>query len=483
MTELKQIEEFVWEIPKQGKMTVPGRFYGNKQIMEQLVEEESRPEAWSALRQIKNVAMLPGVEKYSLALADVHPGYGAPIGGVIASDLQEGVITFGAVGFDINCGVRTLATPFTKQEVKKKKEELADALFKHIPAGLGSTGKLRLNEAELDEVIVNGAEYVVKQGYGLKEDLQFTEEGGKIKGAGPEHVSQKAKKRAFKQIGTLGSGNHYAEVQFVEEIFDEEAAKTYGLEKEQTLISIHCGSRALGHQIGTDYLGKLDSARKKYGIEIAERELVCAPIESEEGQEFFSAVKAGINTAFANRQVIAHLARQAFAEVFGVGEKEIKQVYDIGHNTAKIEKHKILGKGKNVLVQRKGSTRGFGPGREEVPEKYRSIGQPVIVGGTMGTSSYLLKGTEKGMDETFGSTIHGAGRSMSRTAATKKWKGEEVVRKLKEKGIIIKARSIKGIAEEAPDAYKDVVDVVEVMHKAGITEKVVGLKPVVCIKG
>lgn len=382
-----------------------------------------------------------------------------------------------------NCGVRTLKTKLTRDEVEKKKEELGDKLFEVIPAGLGSTGKLRLSESELDEVIVKGAKYTVEKGYGTEDDLQHCEENGYIEGANPDAVSIKAKQRQYKQIGTLGSGNHYLEVQYVEEVFDEAAAKAFGLFKDQILVSIHCGSRALGHQVGSDYLRELEAATKKYNIKINDRELVCAPIKSPEGEKYFSAVKAGINTAFANRHVLGHLTREAFTAVFGMGEKEILTVYDVGHNTAKIEKHTVNGEERELLVHRKGSTRGFGPGREEVPEAYRSVGQPVIVGGTMGTVSYILIGTEKGMRETFGSTIHGAGRVMSRVGAIKKWRGEQIVKELASKGILIKGHSWKGLAEEAPGAYKDVTDVVDVMHNAGITRKVVKVRPLISVKG
>ncbi|MCD6434574.1 MAG: RtcB family protein [Candidatus Diapherotrites archaeon] len=480
--QLKKIADYVWELPKQGKMLVPGRIYGDEKTVEHLYMEEQRG-GWSAIKQLANVASLPGIQKYALALADIHPGYGSPIGGVFAMDYEEGVITFGGVGFDINCGVRTMKTPLKLEEVEKIKEKLAEELFRKVPAGLGSTGELKLNLEEIDEVLAKGAHYVVEHGYGFKEDLEYIEEKGRIEGALPEAVSIRAKQRQFKQIGTLGSGNHYLEVQYVEQIFDEEAAKNYGIEKEQILISFHCGSRGLGHQIGMDYLKELDAARKKYNIEIPDRELVCAPIQSEEGQRYFGAVKAGINCAFANRQVIAHLAREAFCEVIGIAAKEIKTLYEVGHNTAKEERHKINGEVKRLLVQRKGSTRGFGPHQEEIPEEYRKIGQPVLVGGTMGTYSYILRGTEKAMEETFGSTIHGAGRRMSRVRALKQWRGEILAKELRSKGIIVKAHSWRGLAEEAPGAYKDIDEVVNVMHNAGITLKVARVRPIICVKG
>jgi len=477
--EVTQKENYIWELPKNGEMLVNGIIYGDKQIIEHLNNDVKAGKEWNALKQVYNVACLPGIQKASLAMPDVHPGYGFPIGGVGAFDLENGVISVAGVGFDINCGVRTLKTPLKKEDIEKKKQELADVLFNIIPAGLGSTGDIHLNMEQIDEVLVKGAEFSVEAGYGVKEDLTFIEENGKIGGAKPENVSAKAKQRQFKQVGTLGSGNHYLEVQYVDEIFDDEAAKVYGLEKDQILVSIHCGSRALGHQIGTDYLQELEKASKKYNIPIREKELVCAPFSSEEGQIYFSAVNCGINCAFANRQALAHLTRQGFAKVFGMDENEIQTFYEIGHNTCKLEKHD----NKELIVHRKGATRAFGPGREEVPEAYRSVGQPVLVGGTMGTCSYILHGTEKGMTETFGSACHGAGRTMSRVQAKKQFWGETVIKELGNKGIIIKGHSKAGVSEEAPGAYKNVTEVVDVMHNSGISKKVVKVKPLISIKG
>jgi tRNA-splicing ligase RtcB len=481
MTELKETEKFVWQVPKEDFMSVPGIVYGNQYVIDHLMSEEKQD--WNALKQIKNVAALPGIQKASLAMPDVHPGYGFPIGGVGAFDIEQGIITVAGVGFDINCGVRTMVTPLTKADLEPKKEQLAEELYNTIPAGLGSRGDLKLSEKELDEVILRGAEFTVEKGYGLKEDLEFIEENGKIDGANPENVSYKAKERQFKEVGTLGSGNHYLEVQYVQEIFDEAAAKTYGLEKDQIVFSIHCGSRALGHQIGTDYLKELAAATRKYNINIRDKELVCAPIKSPEGEKYLSAVKGGINTAFANRQALGHLARQAFNKVFGLAEKDIKVFYEIGHNTCKMEKHKVDGSNKELLVHRKGATRAFGPGREEIPEAYRGVGQPVLVGGTMGTHSYILHGTEKGMQETFGSACHGAGRMMSRVQAKKQFRAEKLIDELGKEGIIIKGHGFKGIAEEAPGAYKDVDNVVAVMHDTSIARKVVRVKPLISIKG
>jgi tRNA-splicing ligase RtcB len=481
--EVVKKEEYVWEVPKHGEMKVPGRIYGDKPIIDHLLEDIKAGKEWNALRQVVNVASLPGIQKASLAMPDVHPGYGFPIGGVGAFDTKTGVIAVGGVGFDINCGVRNLKTPFTKSELESKKEELANSLYEAIPAGLGSHGDIKLTMEEMDDVCLKGAEFSVERGYGFQEDLEFIEENGKIGNAKPENVSDKAKQRQLKEIGTLGSGNHYLEVQWVEEIFDEEAAKAYGLAKDQILVSIHCGSRALGHQIGTDYLQTLGAAAKKYNIPIYEKELVCAPFSSEEGQQYFTAMNCGINVAFANRQALVGLTRKAFSAVFGMDEKEIQTLYEIGHNTAKVERHKVDGEEKELIVHRKGATRAFGPGRPEVPKAYGKIGQPVLVGGTMGTESYILHGTEKGMQETFGSACHGAGRTMSRNQAKKQWWGENLIKDLSAKGIIIKGHSLAGVAEEAPGAYKDVTEVVDVMHNSGIAKKVVKVKPLISIKG
>lgn len=479
---VKQIEPYVWEIPKTGDMLVPGIIYGDKEIIDHLLEDVRLGKEWNALKQIVNVACLPGIQKASFAMADVHPGYGFCIGGVGAFDIETGVISVAGVGFDCNCGVRTMKTNLTVKDLEKNKKELAEKLFQIIPAGLGVTGKITLTKDEIDEVLVKGAKFAVEKGYGFEEDLEFIEENGCVKGAKPENVSDKAKKRQYKEMGTLGSGNHYLEIQIVDEIFDENAAKVFGLSKDQVLISIHCGSRALGHQVGSDYLKVLDEASKKYNIPIRERELVCAPFKSKEGQTYFSAVNAAINCAFANRQILAHLTRKAFNSVLGVDEKEIKTFYEIGHNTAKLEKHNVDGKEKELIVLRKGSTRAFGPGRKEIPQAYRKIGQPVLVGGTMGTHSYILHGTEKGMKDTFGSAIHGAGRVMSRNQAKRTWRGTELAQQLTKKGIIIKGHSFSGLAEEAPDAYKDVEKVIDVMHNSGIAKKLYQLSLIFVLK-
>ncbi len=482
--ELKRISDYVWELPKQGEMRVPGRIYGDQRIIDHLLKESGAAKEWNALLQVYNVATLPGIVKASLAMPDIHPGYGFPIGGVAAFDPKDGgVVAMGGIGFDINCGVRTLRTPLKRHDIEAKKEELADRLFRDIPAGLGSTGELKLSMKEIDQVLMQGAEFAIARGYGFPEDLEYTEERGRIAGCDPGTVSPQAKERQFKQVGTLGSGNHYLEVQYVEEIYDEVAAKAYGLEKDQVLVAIHCGSRALGHQIGQDYLQELERASKKYGIPIRERELVCAPIESPEGERYISAVNCGINCAFANRQALAHLVRKTLAATFGLRLEEIKMLYDVGHNTAKFEVHEVDGQRKRLLVHRKGSTRAFGPGREENPQRYRDVGHPIFIGGTMGTYSYIMRGTEKGLREAFGSGIHGAGREMSREKAKKQFRGEQLREELKKQGITVRGHSMAGLAEEAPGAYKDIEIVAAAAHNSGINQRVARLRPMVVVKG
>ncbi len=479
--EIRKVNDYEWEIPKSGDMRVPGKIYASEAILKPLLDQKGHE--WNALEQVRNVASLPGIVKAAIAMPDVHPGYGFPIGGVGAFDPDEGVVAMGGVGFDINCGVRVLVTPLHRSDIEARKEEVADALFQHVPAGLGSEGKLKLSVSEIDQVLRKGAYFALERGYGLPEDLEYTEEGGRMEGADPDAVSLKAKQRQFRQVGTLGSGNHYLEVQYVEEIYDEAAAAVYGIEVDQVLVAIHCGSRALGHQIGQDYLVELEKASRKYGIPIRERELVCAPIRSPEGQRYLSAVFAGVNCAFANRQVIAHLVREALAPIFGLRFSDIRMLYDVGHNNVKFERHRVNGEEKELLVHRKGSTRAFGPGRPENPPKYREVGHPIFVGGTMGTASYILRGTETGMEKVFGSGVHGAGRAMSRAKAKKQWRGEEVIRELARQGIIVRAHSYAGAAEEAPLAYKDVDLVVEAAVGAKLNAKVARVRPLVCIKG
>jgi len=470
---LKKIDNFEWEIPKTGEMRVPGRIYASKKLVDEMDDK--------VMEQITNVACLPGIQRASIAMADAHWGYGFPIGGVGAFDENEGgVVNVGGVGFDGGCGVRTLKTDLTLDEVQPQIKKLVDTLFDIVPAGLGVRGKITLSDREVNEVLTQGAKWAVEKGYGTKEDLEFIEDNGSIKGADPKNVSQTALKRENKQIGTLGSGNHYLEVQCIDEIYDEKAAKVFGLSKGQILVSIHCGSRALGHQIGTDYLKVLAEASRKYDIPIREHELVSAPILSPEGQKYFSAMCCALNYAYANRQIITHLVREGFKKIFP--KAEVKTFYEVSHNSAKIEYHKVDEKIKKLYVHRKGATRAFGPGRDEVPKEYRSIGQPVLIGGTMGTHSYIMHGIEEG-EKAFYSACHGAGRAMSRTQAMKKWRGSDIVKELGSRGIYVKGHSFAGLAEEAPNAYKEVEEVVDSIQEAGLARKVCRMSPIGNIKG
>lgn len=479
--EIERVSDAEWLIPATGEMRVPGRVFVDPEMMEDLQGELSGE--WSALRQVRNVATLPGIVGAAVALPDVHPGYGFPIGGVGAFDPDEGVVVVGGVGFDINCGVRLMRTPLSREEVEDRRDALADDLYRTVPAGLGSTGKLRLSLTEIDRLLAAGAEYVISHGYGLEADLEFIEDGGRIPGADPGAVSRRAKERQFRQVGTLGAGNHYLEVQYVEEVMDPAAAAVYGLREGQVVISIHTGSRALGHQIGQDYLKEMEAATRKYGISVPELELVCAPISSPEGKRYLSAVAAGANCAFANREVIGHLVRESFTRVFGLDPEEVSLVYDIGHNNAKFERHVVDGEVRTLLVHRKGSTRAFGPGREESPGPYRAVGHPTLVGGSMGTASYVMRGTPAGMEKAFGSGVHGAGRAVSRRKAAKRYFGKEIEQELRKQGIVLRAHSLRGVAEEAPGAYKDVERVVRAAAAAGINLPVARLRPLVVVKG
>lgn len=471
---LNKISDYVWEIPREGEMKVPGRIFASAELVGDFDD--------NVVKQIKNVAALPGIQQASMAMPDAHWGYGFPIGGVAAFDPEEGgIISMGGIGFDISCGVRTMRTGMRREEIEPYIGKLVDRLFAIVPAGVGSEGKIRLNPRQIDEVLVGGAQWAVSQGYGYKEDLRYIEEGGMMGGADPAQVSDTAKKRQFREVGTLGSGNHYLEIQYVAEVYDEKIAEALGLFRDDVVISVHCGSRALGHQIGTDYLKTLAEASRRYNIPVHERELVCAPINSPEGRRYFSAVCAGINCALANRQVIAHLVREAFSDV--IPRARISMLYDVSHNTCKVEEHPVGSKVKRLFIHRKGATRAFGPGRKEIPEEYRATGQPVLIGGTMGTCSYILAGTESGMRQAFGSACHGAGRALSRTQAKKRWRGDALLKELGARGIIIRTHSYSGAAEEAPGAYKDVTAVVDATHNAGLAKKVVMVKPLACIKG
>ncbi len=481
--ELVPVGNGEWLVPQRGPMRVPGRVFADRDTADQLLADEADGAQWSALQQVCNVASLPGIVEAAIGLPDIHPGYGFPIGGVGAFDMEEGVVVVGGVGFDINCGVRLMATPLCRQAIEGRLEALGDALFRAVPAGLGAEGRLRLSMMELDDLLRSGAEYVVSREHGHEPDLAFIEEAGRMGGADPSAVSDRAKQRQFKQIGTLGSGNHYLEIQAVESILDRGAAEAYGLFHDQVVLSIHTGSRALGHQIGQDYLKEMSQAVERRGDTILEPELVCAPIGSEEGERYLAAVACGANCAFANRQMIAHLIRGVLHDVLGLAPASTRTVYDIGHNNVKAEKHIVGGIERRLLVHRKGSTRAFGPNRDEAPEPYRPFGHPVLVGGTMGTASYVLRGTEIGMAKTFGSGIHGAGRAISRKKAAKKFWGEEIRTQLASKGIRVWAHSLRGVAEEAPGAYKDIESVVDASSAAGITLPVAKLRPIGVIKG
>jgi tRNA-splicing ligase RtcB len=474
LKQLKRLGEYQWEIPIDKDMRVPAIVFASEDLVSEMDEK--------VREQLTNVASLPGIVKAAIAMPDAHWGYGFPIGGIAAFDPDDGgIISVGGVGYDISCGVRNLLTGLTRDEVLPLLEPLIDRLFRVVPSGVGSEGKIRLSPDELDDVLTGGAQWAVELGYGLPEDLAHTEEQGRLKGADPSCVSDIAKRRQYRQVGTLGSGNHYLEIQYVKEIFHQPSANALGLKQGDVIVAIHCGSRALGHQIGTDYLQVLGKAGKKYQIPIKERELVCAPIKSPEGERYYKAMACGVNCALANRQVITHLIRQVFHEIFP--KAELKNLYDVSHNTCKIEEHRVNGKVKRLYVHRKGATRAFGPGRPEVPEAFKNVGQPVLIGGTMGTCSYILVGQETGEALAWGSACHGAGRSMSRRAALKRWKGRKIITELSHRGILIRAASYRGAAEEAPEAYKDVTRVVDSTHKAGLAKKVAMLRPMACIKG
>lgn len=474
-----KVGEYTYKIPGSynKKMRASGKLYLDDESFENLED--------GALQQIANITQLPGIQRFAIGLPDIHFGYGFPIGGVAAFSERNGVVSPGGVGFDINCGVRLIRTNLTLDDVEGKLDELVEVLFKNIPSGVGSKGKIRLKEGEIDEVLDYGAEWAVKNGYGWEEDLEYLEENGRIKEADSSVVSNKAKKRGIPQLGSLGSGNHFLEIQVVDEIYDEEAAEAFGLKKGMITVMIHSGSRGCGHQVCSDYLRVMDKAYKEAKLDIPDRQLACAPIDSKEAQNYLKAMFAAANYAWANRQMMTHWIRESFEEVLGKSAKDMDMgiVYDVAHNIAKKETHSYKGVKSDLIVHRKGATRAFGPGREEIPLKYREIGQPVLIPGTMGTSSYVLKGTEIAMEETFGSTAHGAGRVLSRTKAKKDFTSEEIEESLNEKGIKIKATTKNVIAEEAPGAYKDVDTVVKISDAAGIAKLVAKVSPLAVTKG
>jgi tRNA-splicing ligase RtcB len=470
---LTQLTDTQWRIEPRGDMRVPGVVFGSESLIRAMDDK--------VLEQLVNVASLPGIVQAAYAMPDAHWGYGFPIGGVAAFDADEGgVVSGGGVGFDISCGVRTLQTGLDRAAVMAVQRELADALYYRVPVGVGSTGGIRLSDREMDAMLTGGARWAVGQGYGRPEDLGRIEEQGRVEGADPNQVSVRAKQRQRDEMGTLGSGNHYLEVQEVTEIYDPGIAAAYGLRQGACVVSIHCGSRGLGHQIGTDYLKRMALAAGRHGIRLPDRELACAPIRSDLGRAYLGAMRAGINCALANRQIITHLARKVFAEVLGA---DLTLLYDVSHNTCKLEEHRVDGRPRRLYVHRKGATRAFGPGHPDLPEDLRAVGQPVLIGGTMGTASYILAGTAQGMGLAFGSACHGAGRAMSRHAATRRWQGRAVQDALAERGILVRSPSARGLAEEAPGAYKDVSEVVTAADRADLARLVARLEPLVCIKG
>jgi tRNA-splicing ligase RtcB len=479
---IERVSETIWEIPvsyKEG-MRVPARIYATEELLKEMDD--------AVYEQVTNVATLPGITRYALCMPDGHFGYGFPIGGVAAMDTETGVISPGGIGFDINCGMRLVVTNLTYADVSPHLKQLVDRLYQKVPAGVGSTGSLRISKEEFRQVVEQGARWCVERGYGWEEDLALTEESGCIPGADASKISQKAIDRGFNQIGTLGSGNHYLEIQVAhrENIFDEPRARHFGITiPDQVVVMFHCGSRGFGHQVATDYLQVfLKVMEAKYGIRVLDRELASAPFNSPEGRDYFSAMKGGINMSFANRQVIAHRIREVFSEVFGRSAEDLgmHMVYDVAHNTAKLERHQVDGQIKSLLIHRKGATRAFGPGEEGLPGRYRTVGQPVIIGGSMETGSYLLVGTAAGRDSFF-STAHGSGRTMSRTKARKLWRGKKLQHEMEERGIYVRTASWSGLAEEAGGAYKDIDAVVGVVEKAGISKPVARFIPIGNVKG
>jgi len=478
---VNKIDDYRWEIPTSYKpgMTVPGLIFASEDMLSHIWEEQ-------VFQQVANVAFLPGIVGHSLAMPDIHWGYGFAIGGVAGTRIQDGVVSPGGVGFDINCGVRLLWTNLTEEEVRPKIKQIVDGLYTNVPSGVGSKGKLKVTEKELDEIMVKGSRWAVEKGFGDSEDIVTTEESGCIKGANPDKVSHKAKQRGIPQLGTLGSGNHFLEVAVVDEIYNRDAAKVMGIhETGQVVVYIHTGSRGFGHQVCTDYVALLGNAVKKYNIDLPDRQLACAPVQSPEGKDYLAAMAGAANYAWTNRQCITHWTRDTFMKVLGKSRKEIglEQVYDVCHNIAKIEEHTVNGKKSTLCIHRKGATRAFPAGHADVPAVYRDIGQPVIIPGDMGRCSYVALGTETAMKETFGSTCHGAGRMQSRSAAKRSLRGSDVAQALAARGITVKAGSMASLAEEAPEAYKDVSDVVDVTHEAGISIKVIKTVPMGVIKG
>jgi tRNA-splicing ligase RtcB len=472
--EVKKINEYSWEIPKHESMNVPAILYASDKLLQGVKRDRT-------LQQAKNVACLQGIQKNAYVMPDAHQGYGFPRGGVAAFDLDEGIISPGGVGYDINCGVRLLRTDFMEEDVLEKRTLLLEEIFKEVPAGVGKGGTTRLNQRVLEEICSKGAEWAIENGYGRKEDLLKTEENGRMKEADPSFLSKRAIERGIPQLGTLGAGNHFLEIQKVFEIFDKDVANVFGIQSPgQIMIMIHCGSRGLGHQVASDYIKSMEN---KFGFKgLPDRELINAPIRSKLGTQYYKSMSAAVNFAFTNRQMIAHWVRDVFSRVMGSAEG-MDLVYDVCHNVAKFEEHYIDGKQKQVCIHRKGATRSFGPGRKEIPEVYRDVGQPVLIPGSMGTASYILVGTSEAEKLSFGSTAHGAGRVMSRHEALRRFRGEEIKKELEQKGIELRSTSWKGVAEEASQAYKDVDEVVRISDQAGIGRLVAKVVPIGVMKG
>ena len=476
----KKIGDMTYQIDVDSSkgMRVPVTIYADQGLVEKMV-------AGRTIQQAINVSTIPGIQKHSIVLPDGHEGYGFPVGGVAAMDAEEGMISPGGVGYDINCGVRLVKTNLSEDDVRPKLKDLVTDLFKSIPSGVGSKGAVRLSPSQLDEVLVKGVSWAINQGYGTNDDADVCEENGQIANANPNKVSERARKRGAPQLGSLGSGNHFLEIQKVAEIHDEDAAKRMGIKKDSVTILIHCGSRGFGHQVCSDYLRISEQVQKKYNIDLPDRELACVPNKSEEGESYREAMFAALNFAWSNRQMLTHWTRKSFERVFKQSESDLdmKLIYDVAHNIAKVEKHTINGKLKSVVVHRKGATRAFPANRDEIPLKYRDLGQPVLVPGSMGTGSWILLGKENSMNATFGSTAHGAGRMMSRSKARRNFTEDQVKKSLNDKGIFIKSLTRDGVVEETPEAYKDVDSVVNVSHELGIATKVAKLVPIGVIKG
>lgn len=476
--ETKKIDEYRWEVPKTGSMRVPGIVYATESMLKDSDQKEP-------LKQVANVATLPGILKASLAMPDMHWGYGFPIGGVAAFDWESGIISPGGVGYDINCGVRLATTFLVEKDVRSKLKDLVHALFQEVPSGVGSKGSIKLSVKEEKKVLRMGSRWVVQQGMGEASDLEHTEDGGCMDNADPEMLSQRALERGRNQLGTLGSGNHFLEIGVVEKVFEPEAARILGLFEKQVTLMLHSGSRGLGYQVCDDSLAFMAKHVKKLGVDLPDRQLACAMIQSKEGQRYYDAMACAANYAWANRQVLLHRSRDVFSKVFGLGPRDLGMnlVYDVCHNIAKKETHLVDGKKQTVCVHRKGATRSFPPGHKALGDKFQKIGQPVIIPGDMGTASYVLVGTQKAMEDTFGSTCHGAGRVLSRKAAKKASKGRPLHRELEDRGIFVKWTGRSTLAEEMPEAYKDISQVVDVVHGAGISKKVAKLRPIGVVKG